>query len=87
MDNPNIVKNYFRNVINGDWGSFRIRIHKLFSNNKKRDEFFLHGGSELGSAGCIDVGGGLKGNDNTKKLIKLIENSKNINSIPLEVVK
>lgn len=31
---------------------------------------FIHGGSYTGSAGCIDVGGGLAGNDRTD-LLKL----------------
>lgn len=83
--NANIFKRWWLNEFGGDWGSFLIRIHKDPSNINKRDGFFLHGGDRLGTAGCIDVGGGIKGNDTTKKLVKLIKGS--TNSIPLEVTK
>ena len=44
----------------GDWGYYRVKLHpqKLMYPNRDghRSEFFLHGGKNLGSAGCIDVG-------------------------------
>ena len=44
----------------GDWEYYRVKLHpqKLMYPNRDghRSEFFLHGGKNLGSAGCIDVG-------------------------------
>lgn len=44
----------------GDWGYYRVKLHpqKLMYPNRDghRSEFFLHGGKNLGSADCIDVG-------------------------------
>ena len=53
----------------GDWGSFRVRLHRIESTDSKRDYFFLHGGEFPGSGGCIDVGGGLDGDANTERLL------------------
>ncbi len=47
-------------------------------------QVFIHGGSFDGSAGCIDIGGGQWGNNQTVRLANLIAASK-IN-IDLEVV-
>ena len=49
-----------------------------------RDKFFIHGGSIKGSAGCIDVGGGLTGDQGTDKLLNIISSS--LINIDLEVV-
>ncbi len=69
----------------GDWGDWRIRIHaKPTTNTWGRDKFFIHGGSFDGSAGCIDIGGGQWGNNQTDRLANLIAASK-VN-IDLEVV-
>lgn len=38
--------------------------------------FFLHGGDTEGSAGCIDIGGGIFGNGDTKMLKTIIEASR-----------
>jgi RHS repeat-associated protein len=56
--------------LRGDWGSFRVPLHpdpatKTFG----RKGFFLHGGLFPGSAGCIDAGGGIFGNADTKQLV------------------
>jgi RHS repeat-associated protein len=56
-----------------DWGSFRVRIHHvngLAPEPFGRSEFFLHGGMFSGSAGCIDVGGGLFGNARTRQILQ-----------------
>ena len=37
-----------------------------------RKNFFLHGGSYTGSAGCIDIGGGVFGDTMTDKVLKSI---------------
>jgi len=48
---------WLRNLL-GDWGRFRVPL-KADTGTRTfgRDGFFLHGGKEPGSAGCIDVGG------------------------------
>ena len=53
----------------GDWGDFRAPMKPVGDTETHgRDGFFLHGGVDPGSAGCIDVGGGLLGNDQTDRL-------------------
>jgi hypothetical protein len=38
------------------WGKYRITIHPFTTTETyKRGGFFIHGGKELGSAGCIDL--------------------------------
>lgn len=60
-----------------DWGSFRVPLHPAPQTiTYGRTGFFLHGGSWPGSAGCIDVGGGLAGDEAVQRLIELIRNSK-----------
>ena len=47
---------YRRNLL-GDWGVYRVPLHPFpGTNTYGRENFFLHGGQEPGSAGCIDVG-------------------------------
>lgn len=74
LSDPNIIGDLARNYrpdSPGDWGDFRVRIKPFSSTNTfGRDGFFLHGGSYSGSAGCIDVGGGILGNQQTN-LLKL----------------
>jgi len=61
-----IARNY-RPDSPGDWGDFRIPIKAMGSGSQfARSGFFIHGGSVTGSAGCIDIGGGLFGNASTK---------------------
>jgi RHS repeat-associated protein len=41
----------------GDWGQYRSPLHPdIGTDTFGRDGFFLHGGRDPGSAGCIDVG-------------------------------
>jgi hypothetical protein len=55
----------------GDWGNWRVRITPIPGTNTfGRSGFYLHGGLFPGSAGCIDVGGGLFGNANTDQLLR-----------------
>ncbi len=69
------IKHALRNI--GDWGRWRIRLHpKRGTKSYGRDNFFLHGGSKPGSAGCIDFGGGVLGNSITQRLKNRILNDK-----------
>ena len=51
-----------------------------------RDNFFLHGGSLPSSAGCIDIGGGLCGNQQTDQLLADLQNDSD-GIVELQVVK
>lgn len=43
--------------LTGDWGDYRVPLHPNDgANTFGRDGFFMHGGDDPGSAGCIDVG-------------------------------
>lgn len=70
----NIFYNIARLIIRlQDWGSFRVTLLPEFNTETfGRRGFFLHGGIRLGSAGCIDVGGGLFGNEATKRLLEVL---------------
>ncbi len=78
LSDPNIlgdIKRRFR----GDWGDWRVRIYpSLGTQTYGRNNFFLHGGSSRGSAGCIDIGGGLSGNETTHLLRTLIVAKENV---------
>ena len=55
--------------VKGDWGSFRVPLHPMNGTETfGRDGFFLQGGDMPGSAGCVDCGGGVLGNDWTNRL-------------------
>lgn len=48
-----------------DWGDWRVRLHRIKGKDlvaTDRDNFFIHGGWFEGSAGCIDISGGILGN-------------------------
>lgn len=83
ISDPNIVGDLLRKV-SGDWGDWRVRLHPLAGSKRHgRDNFFLHGGSLPGSAGCIDIGGGLIGSPITDKILSYISSSQV--KIPVEV--
>ena len=69
--------------LTGDWGDWRIRIKSYTIGKYGRTNFFIHGGDTKGSAGCIDIGGGILGNSYTDLLKKDILSSNSI--IKLEV--
>ena len=70
----------------GDWGDWRIRLKPLQTTDTHgRDNFFIHGGDTKGSAGCIDIGGGILGNKQTDRLQKDILSAKY--KIRLEVLR
>ena len=64
------------------WGNYWITIHSYpETNTYKRGGFFIHGGSEEGSAGCIDL------THNMKNFVNILRSElKTFNCyIPLEV--
>ncbi|PAU73394.1 tlde1 domain-containing protein [Vreelandella alkaliphila] len=87
LSDPGLLRGTYRNLRHGDWGDWRIRLHPKQGSEFDlygRDNFFLHGGSIQGSAGCIDIGGGLLGDKNTDTLKTIIRMSST--SIPVEVL-
>jgi RHS repeat-associated protein len=71
LSNPGVLGGIARTLRSGDWGDWRVPIHpRPRVNTYGRSGFFLHGGRWLGSAGCIDVGGGQNGNYWTDKLLR-----------------
>jgi hypothetical protein len=68
----NILK--LKKISLSDWGDYRIRLHPYPGTpTYGRDNFFIHGGIWDGSAGCIDIGGSLTGNQNTDTLLEMIK--------------
>ena len=83
LSDPNFIGDV-RRRLTGDWGDWRIRIKpSAMTNTYGRGNFFIHGGGTIGSAGCIDVGGGILGNKHTDRLKQDIRATKSI--IRLEV--
>lgn len=74
LEDPFPVYDIARNTLAGDWGDFPVPLKPeegtdvTDEDGKPRSDFFLHGGSEAGSAGCIDCGGGVHGNADTDQL-------------------
>lgn len=69
LSDPTYSGDVARNTT-GDWGDWRITLSPLSTTDTMgRSGFFIHGGSTPGSAGCIDIGGGLSG-DNDTELVK-----------------
>lgn len=86
LSDPGLMRGAYRNLRHGDWGDWRIRLYPKEGAEfdlYERDNFFLHGGSLPGSAGCIDIGGGLLGSKNTDTIKIIIRMSRE--SIPVEV--
>lgn len=68
LSDPNWFGDLLRRT-RGDWGDWRVPIKPVSGTNAYgRDGFFLHLGAILGSAGCIDIGGGRFGTPRTDKL-------------------
>jgi hypothetical protein len=70
IDNPPLLDDLRRNFRTprsrggGDWGDWRVRIYPYPGTQRfGRTGFYLHGGYFDGSAGCIDIGGGIFGDD------------------------
>lgn len=69
LDDPAIPYDILRNYILGDWGDWRITLKPCCGTETfGRSGFFIHGGARPGSAGCIDIGGGIFGNALTEQL-------------------
>jgi hypothetical protein len=74
LSNPSLLVDLGRTLLRGDWGDWRIVLHPAKDTQVfGRSGFFLHGGSWDGSAGCIDIGGGVLGSDATDRVLKVIE--------------
>jgi RHS repeat-associated protein len=75
LSDPSLAGDVARRL-KGDWGDWRVRLHRQTVDEENRmswkpttrDNFFLHGGDMQGSAGCIDVGGGICGNQMTNQI-------------------
>lgn len=82
ISDPGTLKDWARNGfgvgLGGDWGDFRVPI-KPDGDTKThgRDGFFIHGGEDPGSAGCIDVGGGTYGDSQTDQFLEDIKGDAN----------
>lgn len=75
LNDPGLPHGTARNVLQGDWGDWRVRLHPKEGEEFElygRDNFFIHGGAFSGSAGCIDIGGGWYGNRQTDMLRTII---------------
>lgn len=73
LTNPGIIGDILRNT-RGDWGDWRVPIEPCsWTNTFGRSGFFLHGGREPGSAGCIDIGGGLFGDKDSDRVLKSLK--------------
>lgn len=70
VSNPSFFGDISRRM-RGDWGDWRVRLYPE-SNTETygRSGFFLHGGDQPGSAGCIDIGGGVTGSAMTDRLLR-----------------
>jgi RHS repeat-associated protein len=64
---PNFLHDLWINTLEGDWGDWRVPI--VPKGSLDRGGFYLHGGSIPGSAGCIDIGGGIFGNELTNRVL------------------
>jgi RHS repeat-associated protein len=70
LSNPGWVGDVLRNLL-GDWGDWRVPLAPNSGTATfGRSGFFLHGGGSIGSAGCIDIGGGIFGDSNTNRLLR-----------------
>jgi hypothetical protein len=68
LSDPGYIGDILRNF-RGDWGDWRVPAHpNQGTDTHGRGGFYVHGGTLPGSAGCIDVGGGLHGNADTDRL-------------------
>lgn len=74
ISNPGHLWDILRNT-RADWGDWRVPLYAAPDTNTfGRSGFKIHGGNIDGSAGCIDVGGGVFGDDTTTRLLNDIIN-------------
>jgi RHS repeat-associated protein len=75
LDDPGPLHDLVRQF-RGDWGDWRVPLKPSPGTSQfGRSGFKLHGGMLPGSAGCVDVGGGVFGNSLTDRLKNDIRNS------------
>lgn len=77
LSNPPWYRDIARNSpgFGADWGDWRTPMKpNAGTNTYGRSGFYMHGGSLPGSAGCIDVGGGVFGNTVSDQLLNDIMN-------------
>ncbi len=73
LNDPGIFGDLTRNAL-ADWGDWRIRVYpSTGTDTYGRNNFFMHGGSVRGTSGCIDIGGGLTGSEETHLLRTLLK--------------
>src|SRR5690554_7947287 len=83
LSDPSLLGDLLRQS-QGDWGDWRIALHpEPGTNTHGQDGLFIHGGAATGSAGCIDIGGGLSGNNKTNMMLLAIKASRI--KVPVEV--
>jgi hypothetical protein len=70
LSDPTFIGDWIRNQLDGDWGDWRMRLHPNPGTDTlgRPGGFYLHGGQRPGTIGCVDVGGGIYGNDLTDRL-------------------
>jgi RHS repeat-associated protein len=88
LSNPGLLVKIWRNMpkfvnkYGGDWGSWLVPLSRTEGNPAcaNRSGFYLHGGMFDGSAGCIDIGGGIAGNETTNKVVTdlILDSDRNI---------
>lgn len=62
IDDPDFIHDINLNR-KGDWGDWNVPLQPESDNGAGRSHFYIHGGTLPGSAGCIDIGGGILGNN------------------------
>jgi len=75
ISHPSLIWNLGRNIIR-KWGDWRIPLRNIGGGPPLygRDGFYLHGGDiNNGSAGCINIGGGVLGDATTDRVKKSLE--------------
>ena len=86
ITDPNWVGDIARSAT-GDWGDWGVVLQPgPATNTLGRSGFFLHGGKSPGSAGCIDIGGGMFGDTETDQVLEALKADAD-GTIPLEVVR
>jgi len=71
LSNPHWLRDIYNTLRYGDWGDWNVPIAPCSgTDTHNRKGFYIHGGAIPGSAGCIDVGGGVFGNEKTDSLLR-----------------
>lgn len=75
INDPGMFHDLARNYLYGDWGDWRVAIRSPTGSPMSfgRGGFYIHGGRYPGSAGCIDIGGGILGDSSTDRVLKSLK--------------